>query len=558
MIACRVLLVCVVLTGPLAAASPRNELLRYVPEDVGFCLVVQDLRGRLRDLAASPFAERWAKTAVAKRIVASPEWQQLRQVEQYLSKHLGVPFEDVRNDILGHAVVLAFRPGPPGSPDKDQGLLLVRAGSAKMLADYVDKINALQKDTGELKAIDDVEHNGVTYHRRREAKSTNYYVLRGPVLLFTGQEAFLKEALDAERKAAEEPALAKRLRDLKLEQATVALAVNPRALDASVTAKADDPGARMFVACWKALQGVGVALDVGADAKVRLAVRVNTKELPLALRKFLSSATKASDVWGGFPEDALLAAGGRLDLAALYEFLGECMSKPQREAADVELARSIGAALGKDVVKELLPAFGPDWGVCVTAPAEGKGWAPGVVLALKLARGDEADPLDETVLSAVQSWARVAVLAHNKLHADKTLALKSQVVDRVRVSYLQGDGVFPAGVQPAVALKGGYLVLASSPAEVRRFKGGAAVSGDGVPLLRVSVKAGRAYFDRHRDAVVVGLIDKDGLTKAEAEGRFADVRSLLELVDRVELRQASGGGLVTFTLAVDPAVALRK
>src|SRR5207247_3290697 len=45
----------VALAGRLGAAAPRDELLRFVPADVGFCLVLQDLRGPAADLLASPF-----------------------------------------------------------------------------------------------------------------------------------------------------------------------------------------------------------------------------------------------------------------------------------------------------------------------------------------------------------------------------------------------------------------------------------------------------------------------------------------------------------------------
>ena len=41
--------------GHSAKASPRDELLRLVPADVGFCLVLEDLRGHGKAFAESPF-----------------------------------------------------------------------------------------------------------------------------------------------------------------------------------------------------------------------------------------------------------------------------------------------------------------------------------------------------------------------------------------------------------------------------------------------------------------------------------------------------------------------
>jgi hypothetical protein len=85
-------LVCT-LTADSFAGTPREELLRYVPDDVGFCLVVQNLRGQLRELAGSPFGRRVRASAGAKALRASAEWRHLQQAEQYLERHLGVGAE---------------------------------------------------------------------------------------------------------------------------------------------------------------------------------------------------------------------------------------------------------------------------------------------------------------------------------------------------------------------------------------------------------------------------------------------------------------------------------
>jgi hypothetical protein len=553
-------LTAVLCCAPLRGASPRDELLRYVPEDVGFCLVVQDLRASLARVADSPFARRVCEASLVKSLLASDEWAKLRKVEGYLSRHLGVSFASLRDDLLGDAFLFAYRPGPPGKPEQEQGLFLLRARDEKVLADFVAKLNALQQGTGELKALDEREHEGVKYHRRQEAKATTFYLLKGPVLLFTGQEALLREAIDLERKAAPdaEPPLLRRLRELKLEQAVVALAVNPRAWDGALAAKAADPGATMAAGFWRALQGVGLALEVERDVRLRLSLRMKTSELPASVRRFLAGARRPSELWASFPKNALVAAAGRLDLSALAESLGESMSKSARQTAEAELDRTVGAIVGRSVVKELLPALGPDWGVCVTAPpAEGRGWAPAVTLALKVARGDEGDPTDEAVRSALQSWVQLAILGHNKLRPERPLSLRSVIVDGVRGRFLSGDGVFPEGVQPGFALKAGYLVLVSSSAELRRFKAGPATAAEEVPLLRVSLKGWRAYLGQRREQLAEALAGKEGLTRERALQKIDDLRAGLELIDRVELRQATAPGFASFTLTVVPSAPLR-
>ena len=135
-------LTAVLIAAPLPAAAPRDELLRYVPADAGFCLVVQGLRDKLADVQASPMVKGWAKLAPA--LAATEEWKQLAEAEAYLKKHLGVGWSDLRDDLLGDAFALAYRPGPAGKPEQEQGLFLVRARDAKKLAGLIDKLNALQ------------------------------------------------------------------------------------------------------------------------------------------------------------------------------------------------------------------------------------------------------------------------------------------------------------------------------------------------------------------------------------------------------------------------------
>src|SRR6202042_646360 len=63
------------LAAPLQAASPRDELLRFVPDDVGFCFVMQDLRVHATELADSPFVEQLRLSPVGAALRAANEWK---------------------------------------------------------------------------------------------------------------------------------------------------------------------------------------------------------------------------------------------------------------------------------------------------------------------------------------------------------------------------------------------------------------------------------------------------------------------------------------------------
>src|SRR5262249_55075283 len=121
------LLLLAALAAPLRAESPRDELLRHVPDDVGFCLIVTDARATSAPLADSPFAEQFRAPPAGQALGKSEELQKLAAVDQFFQQQLGIGWAGLRDDILGDAFVFAYRPGPPGKEKEEQELLLIRA-----------------------------------------------------------------------------------------------------------------------------------------------------------------------------------------------------------------------------------------------------------------------------------------------------------------------------------------------------------------------------------------------------------------------------------------------
>jgi hypothetical protein len=563
-------LILLLISGRCPAASERDELLRYVPDEAGFCMVVQNLRGTLADLRESPFARAWNISAQGTAVARAPEWKQIEKVEQYLEKNLGVGWPALRDDILGGVFLFTYQPGPTGKPEDEKGLFGLRARNPRTLATLVQKLNELQKGTGELKELVDRVYKGVKYVRRVENKTTNFYLLDGPVLLFTGQEAFLQQAIDCSKARAEsDPPLAGRLKDLGLDRALVALTINPRAFDDAIrgaaTQKAapdkaaSDPAGKTLAGIWKAIQAIGVGVHVERDLRFTLTVQAKTEQLPASARRFLSSAARTSALWGSFPDNALLAAGGRLDLSSLYEMLGQMLTPASRDMLSAGLERGVGAMLGKDVVKEVLPAVGPDWGLCVVAPTAGnKSWAPRMHFAVRVAAGEGSDPVDQALLSAVHSAAQMAVLGHNNKSPTQPISLRTVVRDKVRIRYLYGESTFPAGVRPAFALKSGYFIFASAPEVIQQLRLTRAPATGTTPLMRMSFKDLRTYLDEHRDALTAELARRDEIPKEKARERIEGFRRGIEWIDRVELTQKTTAGQVGLTLTVQTSQALKK
>jgi hypothetical protein len=557
----RLALVAALVIPAAARAAPRDELLRLVPDDVAFCLVAQDLRGHARDFAASPFAEAFRKSPFAAALKNSDEFKKIAALDAELRKQVGLDTAGIADRLLGDAFALAYRPNPPGKTDQDQGIFLLRARDADTLADFVDRLNRAQKESGDLKSVEDRTHAGAHYFRREERKGDTFYYVSGPVLAFSSQESMLRAAIERDRQKGDaEPAVARQLHLLGAERSLAALWINPRAFDAEMAHNADEAKGneavfqRAFLRYWKALDGAALTLALEKDARLTLTLRARTDELPAAAKRLLAEAARRSDLWDRFPPDALFAVAGRIDPTALLDVLADFQTKEARTALAEALERTIGAPSGKDFAQDLLPSLGPDVGLCLLAPAStDKGPLPHAIIAVRV-RSDKG--AGEALLSAVDFYARQAQVAHRL--QGKAVTLKSLRQDDTDVKYLAGEGVFPPGVQPAYALKDGYLLFASSPEALRRFgpATGGKSSGE-VPLLRLSAKGLREYLAERRDALVPLLAEKNALTKDEAGRRLDGLAAGLGLFDRIEISQTSEAGRLSLTLRVQTAVPLK-
>ncbi len=565
-----VLLAVLTLALPTWAVSPSGEVLRLVPDEVGFCFVVQDLRSHTAALLRSPFVEHFRSSPLGLKLLSAPEVQKLAEVQDYFQKQFQLDWARLRDDVFGDAVVLAYRPSPPGEPGKDQGLLLIRAREAKLLEAFVQRLNDLQKQSGDLQKLEVREHHGVAYYRRVERTGENYYYLRGPVLAFTGQEAMLLQAIDRDRSAAAdvEAPVARQLRLLGVDQRLAVLWINPRAFEPELRQKAatatgaEAAALRTLLIYWKALEGVALSATLHKDLELALAIRARVPELPSSAQRFLTTAARPSELWSRFPDQALLVLAGRLDVAALVELLSEFMTEDARKVFCAAFDRHVEAVLGKDVVQRLVTALGPDWGFCITAPpAADKAWFPHLVAALRVRRGDAAASAPLTILGALNAFAMLAVLSHNREHPDPA-SLQTIRQDRVEVKYLVNDSLFPPGFQPAFAFKDGFVLLASAPEAIRRFNTvtsplASAPSPEEVPLLRLSLRALYTFLKDRREPLLLYSAKSHGISAEEAGLRLDNLLGILQLFDQLEVTQRAASGQATLTLRVQTARPLK-
>ena len=569
--------------GPPAAAAPaaRNELLRLVPDDVTFCLLLQDLREHARALRASPFAADLARTPLGAGLAATPELRRLDEADAFLRAGLGLSAAELRDEILGDAVVVAFRTGG-GQGEREQGLILAWVRDPRLAARLVARLH----QSPDVKGVREEDHLGTSYFRRMKDRGPDEFLaLDGRVLLFSTSERMLREALERRPDRGEEagapPPLARALEQLGVQDKMLVWWLNPRSFDAELgeraaaAAGAERAFLEQFLIYWKALDGFALYASPSGVAEAGAAARVRVDALPAAARGFLREASCPSALWQAIPDDALFAVAGRTDFAAAVEMFARFMDAKGREDVRAFIQDHVAPALGRGVLEKVVAALGPDWGFWVAPPREtGAGWFPEFAFALRVgpvatpdggggggeeARGEE---VDRALLNGLNLLSFLLRFAYNRAHpGDDQIHTDEEKQGETVVRYFYNAKRFPRGFRPAFAIKGGYLLLTGSPETIRRFEPPAAGPCDvaaEVPLLRLSVREAREYLTRHRAALVALLADARGVPEPEVGRRFDELLANLSPFDRIEVVQQCGAGYANLTLRVRTEKPLRE
>ena len=528
------------LAGAQTTGSP--DLVRLVPDDFGFILTVNDLRGHHERLERSAWLRAFRETPPGRVLFAAPELKDLRRLEAALPKLLGVDWPTLRDDVLGGEVVLAYRPAASGAPE--EGLVLVRARKPEPLAAVVAAVNRAQQQSGELKAVTAVRHLGTTYHRRDHVQNTHYYYLSETLLIVAGTEPLLRQVIEARQRGAAS-AWPGRFSRAGADRAFASLCVNPRAFDAEVLKDADKAPA--LAALWKAADAAFVTAHASDHVELRVTVQGRAPEMPAWAAPLFRETPAASSVWQRFPESAVLTVAARNDFAALADRLLELMPEAERKKTVGDVRKLMAGLASLDFFADVLPSVGPDWGVCVLPPGPDDPH-PQVIAAVAVQPGGKAEKVDEIVLKGIHIGVSLALLEHNRTKPP----IRQQTLRQgaVEVRYLESEKALPRGIRPAWALKDGFLVVATSPDLILRFAEGAGPKAEGgeTPLLRVSAAGVLAVLDRRRQQVIDDLRRKQQVSAEEAAQRFDALTSALGLFDRLTLSQRSEPGQASWSL----------
>jgi hypothetical protein len=587
------------------AATPRDELLGLVPEDAAFCLVIQDLRSHALDLINSPFFKEFEKSRLSRCLSGDQDALQLQAALHEVLGVLDTTWPELRDEIIGDAIVISYRPGATRHDESERGLILIRARNAPLLNTLLDRLDEAQAQAGDIK-VQVRKHDGDSYRERKDAKGQQYFYVDQGLLAISRSEMAIRNVIDRHHSAPKpfESTVALQLGQLGADKALAALWINPRAFEARMAQHASEAGNedvalhRAILTYWKALTGIALTLSLDRDdADLRLTLRTDATRLPEAARKFVTAEPRQAEVWARFPEPAIFTVAGRLDTAGWDDFLSTFM-EPKVRAELVQRVNRRTEAIGDDFVKRILPCLGPDWGFCVAAPPAGSdAWFPHALAALRIRATTDQPAIDQTIVNTLYFLTGIFVLAYNGDH-DSTLSLHRETRDGCTLTYLTNDREFPKGLRPAFALKEGYLLLGSSPEAIARFRAGplTAVSvpgrkgtgtgsprppegergggegasganrvgaippvaeGSEIPLARLSLENLRLFITERMSDVARHISKKENLPEDEARRRLSALCEVARLFKTVEFVQQSQPNQISLVLRVRPEAPLK-
>src|SRR5262249_41226558 len=120
----RSLFLLVLAGSPVAAASPRDELLRVAPPDAALLILVQNARDHAQNLTQSPFAQWFPQSAIGKRFFGGVDLKHAQDAAAPIFAALGVKPEELLADVFGDAAAFSFTPASADDPKSERAVFL--------------------------------------------------------------------------------------------------------------------------------------------------------------------------------------------------------------------------------------------------------------------------------------------------------------------------------------------------------------------------------------------------------------------------------------------------
>jgi hypothetical protein len=403
-------LILAVSMGRAWAVEPAEELLGLVPPDAALVITVEGLREQARTWAGSRLASDIHRVPVVRSWLESDKFRMWKRSCSEIEALLGVSLPEVRDELLGDAVVLALRldPDAPADSSRARGLLLLRARDFPLLERLIQAINTAQKESGELGQVSDRRRAGTTYHVREfpagSGRLSEWYVtFPDGTFAFSNSEGLIQSVIDRKGRtpvqeggsgaravanpagtavAPIEPGLGElpKVRAVRRHlpaRAVARLYVDSRPIGRLLAASAPPrraAEARLFAMIERYLAAVefaGAALVFSPDAIVVHSVEtLDPARLDPWLRHWAGNARASDPALRRIPETALALATARIDAPSLRDAVFVVVAEEDQDWLRNIEALLTGLLLGQDLPTRILPCLGPGLVAYFDSPVE--------------------------------------------------------------------------------------------------------------------------------------------------------------------------------------------
>ncbi|HEY1065101.1 MAG TPA: hypothetical protein VGE52_03295 [Pirellulales bacterium] len=518
-------------------------------------------------------------------------------VAREVSRRLGVPLEELRDDVFGGSAALAIWPRQESTAEDQPPvhfLILLSARSADALEKTLAGLDRAQKASSELRSVEEREHAGLKYRvrnvRRNGRDVIEYLAVKGPIAAYSDDETLMQRCLalgakTSDASLAADAEMGTRLKQASADAAAVAV-FDPRPwrpLVALALAEAQERDDEHAVGEWKqaaafleSVEGAVASLAVNDGAAVDVRVDLVAERLPAEAATVLSAFSGPVD-WRWAPRNALVVLAGRADVAALTRLVLASADEATREDWKKIKSVAFGVLGGLDLVEDVLAKLGPS-GVIYVAPREGspEGALPLDVAAAIEWRGGspaEATEANETrpaasvaISEAFRSLLHVCAAVQNGKSPDDPAVVRSVAVNGVQITSLEDWRELPRGLAIAYTAQPTLFVVSTSvnaAAEAARRSPSDSIAEELAPLLSSSLDsqpvshvtflnlaAARAFLTERRAALTTWIAQEKNAPEERVERSLTQLAAVLELADSAALVQRVSTECVSLTLRI--------
>jgi hypothetical protein len=548
--------------------QPADLLLRLVPPDAAVVLTVEGLRDRAREFAGSRLAAELRQLPAVRAWLDSEKFRQFERARAGIEAQLATTMSELRDELVGDAVVLVLWLGPKAQfePNQARGLLLLRARDPALLQRLLRVVNASQQASGELARVLELRRGDTIYYVREfpptAQRPREWYVdYPDGTFAFSNSETLIQAVIDRKGRTtlskgedhaggAPDHGIDSSLGGLPKLQAVhrrlpkpalARLFVDPRPLRGLLASasRSSQPKDVRFMAMMEryltAVEYAGAAL-VCRDGILAIheVETFDPSRLDAWLRRWAGDGRRLDPALGRVPPTAVILASMHLDASALHNAVLQAVpEEKQSRIANIDIILT-GLLLGQDLVDRILPCLGPGVVGYLDAPDEtaagseastGRGGMFPLVMVVSLGSGSGTitakarepeqagitEPPAGIVADALENALRtiLALMASDEKQGRAGSRITTRQVGGAVVATLD----VPIPFAYAVDRAGGRLVLGTSASAVARY------------LECASDPEAGARFRRFRAAAFPGVetylcIDLDALSRLA--GRYRD------------------------------------